>query len=81
MDQVNQCLFIYGHSLAENDSHIFDGIVNGRVPKIYISLYGDINSEVNKGIRRKAELLVAKRKKTYKLSIEFYDATSAKVWG
>lgn len=81
MDQANQCLFIYGHSLAENDSHIFDGIVNGRVPKIYISLYGDINSDVNKGIRRKAELLAAKRKKTNKLSIEFYDAASSKVWG
>jgi len=81
MDYKNKCLFIYGHSLADNDDHVFDGIVNGKIPKIFISIYGDINSKINKAIVNKAELLKAKRKASYTLSIEFYDAVTAKVWG
>ena len=77
----NDVLFIYGHSLAENDKHILDKISNGKIPHVFISLYGDENSETNQSIKHAAELIQSKRDKRYPLAITYFDAKSAQVWG
>ena len=80
MDLRNQTLFIYGHSLDKNDEHILKKIGRGKIPCIYLSIYGDKNSEQNKQIINAAESIKSMRKAGYPLEIKYYDAVSAKVW-
>ena len=79
VDTIKTCLFIHGHSLAENDLHIFSEIARGRCQKIYISLHGDPDSSANQEIVRKAEALKDSRSAGYPLDVKYYDAASAAV--
>lgn len=81
MGQRNDALFIFGHSLAENDQHILKKIARGKIGQIYVGLYGDPNSDGNKAIRSAANALGAHRDERVPLSIAFFDAGSAQVWG
>ncbi len=83
MDNGKSCLFLYGHSLAPNDFHILTKIAHGKVPKLFISIYGDINSDANKQIVQAANILIEERKRLnekYPLEVIYYDASSANVW-
>ena len=40
LPKVTGALFVYGHSLADNDEHILR-LVEGKVKQVFISLYGD----------------------------------------
>lgn len=74
-------MFIYGHSLAENDEHYLRRIEKGKVAHVYIGLYGDPNSEANKRIIRRAEKMGNSRTSKYPLAVTYFDAPSAMVWG
>lgn len=73
-------LFIFGHSIRDEDNHVFD-IVNSNsgLKKIFVSLYGDQNSDNNQKIIQKINLwreqYISKGREYY-----FYDSKSAKVW-
>ncbi len=78
-NEIGGCLFIYGHSLAKNDDHILKSISKGKIEHIFVSIYGDPDSDENKLIIRRAnELNLPKRKKP--LQVDFYEAKSAKIW-
>jgi len=81
MGQRNDALFIFGHSLAENDQHVLKKIARGKIGQIYVGLYGDPNSDGNKAIRSAANALGAHRDERVPLSVAFFDAGSAQVWG
>lgn len=84
MDNGKSCLFIYGHSLASNDFHILTKISHGKIPELFISIYGDIDSKMNQQIVEAANALIEERKhfnEKYPLDVIYYDASSAKVWG
>jgi len=84
MDNSKSCLFLYGHSLAPNDFHILTKISHGKIPKLFISIYGDINNDYNKQITQVANILIEERNrfnKKYPLEVIYYDASSANVWG
>ena len=81
VDTIKTNIFIHGHSLADNDFHIFREIARGRCKNVFVSLHGDFNSENNLEIRRKAENISDSRGGSYPLDIRFYDAGSANVWG
>ena len=74
-------LFIHGHSLDPNDRHVLRGIVEGKFKAIFVSLHGDPDSVSNKAVRGAAEALAGERPEKKPLSVEFYDAGSAAVWG
>lgn len=82
---ISGSIFIYGHSLDSNDDHILNQIVdNTKIKSIFISLYGDPDSEGNRKIKEKAQSLATKRKRKKAnkvLEIHFFDAQSAHVWG
>ena len=85
MKEPNDSLFIFGHSLDETDDHIFDCIIKGKIPRVYVSLHGDPNSVDNKKIIKKAEEWVTLRtahypSDEYPLEVKFFDAESAEVW-
>jgi len=75
-------LFVYGHSFGPNDSHVLDLIGTGKIAHVFISLYGDPNSDNNKMIRRRVDQIGRYRSPRFPpLKIDFFSAESAKVWG
>ena len=82
---VSGSIFVFGHSLADNDDHIFREIVkNTKIKSLFVSLHGDPRSDANIGIQRKASLLStqrAGRSPRKPLQVYFYDSSSAHVWG
>lgn len=78
---ANAALFIFGHSLAEKDAHILDHIVRGKVPVIYVSVFGDERSDLNRQLAANAAELTRRRAEQFPLEVVFYDAASANLWG
>ncbi len=81
MAQRSDVLFIFGHSLADNDLHVLKKIARGKIGHLYVGLYGDVNSKENRQIRRAAKRLCQTRQQNYWLEVDFFDAASARVWG
>lgn len=74
---INNTLFIYGHSLAENDEHFLKCIEKGKLKNVYVSIYGNSGSDVNKRIISRANRLNLNRR--YALNVKFFDSATAKV--
>ena len=77
LSRLNGTVFILGHSIDENDKHIFDGLKSSSASQIFVSLFGDEESPQN--IRSKANAIAF-------LSgggrvVEFFDAATVSVWG
>jgi len=81
--RIQKTLFIHGHSLAANDQHIFRRIEEGKLDRLYISVYGDPNSESNREVIARGHQMSANRAglSRHALAVKFYDAKSAHVWG
>lgn len=77
---ISGALFIYGHSLAENDEHFLTSIERGKIRQLYVGIYGDVNSESNKKIINRA-LRMADNREKGTLEVFFFDSASANVWG
>jgi hypothetical protein len=81
VQQGRHCMFIFGHSLAENDDHILNRIGRGRCRKLYVGIYGDPTAEGNHQIMARAQALADLRPERWPLQVAFYDAATAEVWG
>ncbi|WP_140089819.1 DUF4917 family protein, partial [Vibrio parahaemolyticus] len=66
-------LFIHGHSMADNDKHIFDQINESGIEKVFVSIFGDENSETNRETMANARRFIH-------ADVEFYDASTAPIW-
>lgn len=69
-------MFIYGHSMDENDKHIFEAIKESNVNRVFVSVYGDENSEENVLLQGKATAFLSSNT----TSVEFYKAETTPVW-
>jgi hypothetical protein len=78
---IQGALFIYGHSLAESDDHYLRCIQRGKLSHLYIAIYGDSSTDRNKLVMQRAEQLSSGRRGRQSLSITYFDAASAAVWG
>lgn len=76
----NTCIFTFGFSFSENDRHIYNEIATGRIKHLFVSLYGDPESEENQRIFTRVLSLKSLRD-SHPLEVTFYDAESANVWG
>jgi hypothetical protein len=79
-EAIQGCLFIYGHSLAENDEHFLKLIERGKLEKVFVGLFGDTSSPENQKIIARAQALAIRRGKRNPLEVRFYDSASAGVW-
>lgn len=72
-------LFIFGHSIRDEDDHVFDFInQNNNKLRIYIGLFGEPTAVHNQKIINK----VGCWRKSFPSKIfEFYDSSSVDVWG
>ena len=73
-------LFIYGHSLAENDEHLLKLIDKGKTRQLFVGIYGDPNSANNLKIVKRARKIPDRRSAKYPVDVQFYNASSAHVW-
>lgn len=73
---LNNPLFIHGHSMSGNDEHIFHQIRNSKIDRVFVSIFGDEYSQDNKATMANAVSFI----KTERVSVEFYDASSAPIW-
>jgi len=78
---IKGALFIFGHSLAENDDHYLRCIRRGKISHLYVGLYGDPTSDANRFIQRRANQLSEGRSARNPLAVSFYDTATARVWG
>lgn len=78
---IQGALFVFGHSLAENDEHYLRCIQKGKISQLYVGLYGDPKSEANRYIARRANQLTNGRRARNPLSVSYFDTSSANVWG
>jgi hypothetical protein len=74
------CLFTYGVSFSANDAHIVKKISSGKINHLFVSLYGNPNSDSNKRVIHAVDEIKRKRRNE-NFIISYYDAVSAKVWG
>lgn len=81
MEQPNDALFIFGHSLNKNDNHIFDCIIEGKIPRVYVGLHGYATSKKNRAIIALANGWKYHRRNGYSLEVKFFYAKGAEVWG
>ncbi|HEX7028109.1 MAG TPA: DUF4917 family protein [Gammaproteobacteria bacterium] len=87
--RISGALFIFGHSLAENDEHILHLVEKGKISELYIGVFGDPKSQANQRAIERANrmaqyrlgLAARRRIPPPELSVFFYDAESARVWG
>ena len=77
---IGLCLFIYGHSLAENDVHYLRLIERGKVSHLFVGLFGDPKSPENKRIISRAQAMTTARRRNTPLRVDFYDSATAHVW-
>jgi len=78
--EIQGSLFIYGHSLAENDEHFLKLIEKGKLEHIYVGIYGNPEDDFNKKIIKRAELMKLNRSGKHTLECSFYDSSTANVW-
>lgn len=80
MKSISDDVFIFGHSIRDEDNHVFNIMnSNSKLKKVFISLFGDKSSESNKKIIQKIDFW----RKEYKISKReylFYNAETANIW-
>ena len=81
--EIRNTLFVFGHSMAENDEHVLRLIERGNVTHLWVGIFGGPDSEGNRRIIDRAKQMndVRKARKKGALLVAFYDAASAEVWG
>lgn len=78
---IRGTLTIFGHAMSTADDHILHLIEKGHVSTIWVGLYGDPRSAGNQHIIQRATQLSSARTHSPSLKVQFFDASSAKVWG
>ena len=79
--KIGGALYVFGHSLAESDDHILRLIEKNKVRQLFVSVFGDPASIENQRIIGRAELLAERRPSARPLTVSFFDAEEAQVWG
>lgn len=74
--ELSGTLFIHGHSMNENDKHIFDQIRSSHISKVFVSVYGDENTDDNSRTMANAQTYLQQ----HNVDVLFYQAESAPVW-
>jgi hypothetical protein len=82
-DDAEARLFVFGHSLRDEDAHIFEKISEGQVSEVFVSVRPADEPEAHAQMQKAAELWVAKRTRRGgpPLAVFRYDPAEARSWG
>ena len=76
------CLFVFGHSFAENDKHVLEKIGYRKIDHLFVSLFGSPDSPSNSDIRSNVDRISQLRgERGRDLKVTYFDAASASIWG
>jgi hypothetical protein len=78
---IQGILFTYGWSFSDSDDHILRAISKGKIQLLAASIYGDVDLPQNQTIVQKLSTIAAARPDKKRLTVVYYDAASARVWG
>jgi hypothetical protein len=76
LTELSGVLFVFGHSFAENDKHVFDAVRRSSVSRVFVSIFGDDEGEQNARTMANARTYLQARGR----EVLFFDAASAPVW-
>jgi hypothetical protein len=79
-EKIGHDLFVFGFAFGESDEHILRLIGANKVKQLFVSLYGNPESDANKKIIERVESIKSRRTRQ-KLETYYFDAMSAHVWG
>jgi len=82
LESILGSLFVFGHSLSDNDDHVFESICKGKVEHLFVGIFAEPESPEAKRIQKKS-LEQASRRSQYsskELNVIFYDARTTQVW-
>ncbi|MCT7361044.1 DUF4917 family protein [Thalassolituus pacificus] len=74
LKSMNGSLIIYGHSINETDAHIFEMINKSHIRDVYVSIFGDLDSDDSRRV------VAESQKYFHKCNVMFFEAKSAHVW-
>ena len=72
-------LFVFGHSLSDQDSHILEQMIDGSFRHLFVGLFNGAGGDADT-VRRRAEKLKQQRETDSPLRVQYYDAESANIW-
>lgn len=78
--KIGGALFVYGHSMAENDEHIMRLVERGITKMLFVGLHGKPTSPSNQEIIARTEEMETARGDRRRLDVRFFDTESAEVW-
>lgn len=73
----------YGMSFSGNDTHIMDAIVESKISRLAVSIFGDVDSIQNTKTIEAVQAMQSHRARSTskpELSIKFFDATTVRLW-
>lgn len=75
LGNIHDSLVIFGHSMDETDTHIFEKANESGISNVYVSIFGNPNSQSNRRTKANSESYF------HHCTVHFYQAESAPVWG
>ncbi|MFS8372213.1 DUF4917 family protein [Xanthomonas campestris] len=76
LGKLTGSLVILGHSLDDNDSHIFKQIRKSMVSSVLVSIHGDENSDSNRRAKANSTAFMGRPG----CDVSFFDASTANPW-
>jgi len=82
-DDADARLFVFGHSLRGEDAHIFEKIIEGRIPEVFVSVRPNDDPEAHAQMGMVTELWMRKRNERSgpPLTVFSYNPAEAAPWG
>jgi Domain of unknown function (DUF4917) len=80
--QIGGSLYVYGFAMSQNDEHWLRLIEkNKSLRQLFVGIYGDPETPANTALIARCSTLGATRSLRSPLTVGFFDAASANVWG
>lgn len=76
LSEIENVLFVLGHSMDENDAHIFNRVRRSEVKEIFVGIFGDPESDANRRSMANAGAFLAGAGR----QVNFFDAATAPLW-
>lgn len=81
LQAIGNDLVIFGMALSENDEHVLSYVVDSKVKRMFVGVYGDPDAAHNQELVQRAKTLQLRRGRGRPLEVNFYDSSSARPWG
>ena len=75
LQSIKGTLFVLGHSIAENDDHLYDAIFASEISKLFVCVY-----KPNDNLQGYRERLAKFRERNVNIEVEYIDSEKVEIW-